>query len=152
MCLPVIAPLLGGIVSGVGAAMGNKANAASLDAQAAFKKRQAVIENETAGYKSARVQDDIDRTLGAQRAGFAANGLALTGSAGDVVAETAEEGALDKAAILWNSKLEQDNLKYQAKVDKMNAKTERSAAIISFLSPVISGGAEAFASYKSSFA
>ena len=113
MCLPIIA----GVVSGIGAAMTANTKAANYDANAELKERQAKIERETAGYKAARTQDDIDRTTGSQRAGFAANGLALTGSAADVITETVEEGALDVAAIRWNSQLNQDNLKYEAKID-----------------------------------
>jgi hypothetical protein len=140
MCLPVLG-LIGGVVSGIGAAMGANAEAASLEGQAKFKERQAVMEREAGGAKARQIQGQVDRTSGAQRAGFAANGIALSGSAEDVLIDSAEEGALDVATVRWNSNLAADNLKYQAKMDRMNAKTARRSAPLAFLSPVISGAA-----------
>lgn len=147
MCFPILAAV-GGVVSGIGAAMGASANAASLDAQAQFKERQAKIEKAAGAYKADRVQDQVDRTLGTQRAGFAANGLALDGSAAEVIADSATEGQMDINAIRWNSNLAADNLKYEAKIDRMNAKTERRAAPLAFLAPTLNG----LAAYGSSFA
>lgn len=147
MCLPVLG-IIGGVVSGIGAAMGAKAQAASLDAQADMKDRQAIMEREAGGVQAQRVQDQVNRTAGAQRAGFAGSGIALTGSAADVVLETAEEGALDVATVRWNSALRADNLKYEAKIDRMNAKTTRRSAPLAFLAPTLSG----LASYGSEFA
>lgn len=144
MCLPIIS----GIVSGIGAAMAAKNQQASLDAQAAFKKRQAGMEIMSGGYKASRTQDAVNRTTGSQRAGFAANGLALTGSAADVIIDTETEGQLDIAAIRWNSNLASDNLKYQAKIDRMNAKAAGKSAPFAFAAPVING----IASYASEFA
>jgi len=143
MCVPII----GGIVAGVGAAMGAAAQAASAKGQAAMDRRQADIEQKTGAYRADRTQDDVNRTLGAQRAGFAANGVGLTGSPADTISDTAEEGALDVAAIRWNSKLQQDNYNYKAKLDDMNAKQASMAAPIAFLSPTING----IATYQSQF-
>lgn len=144
MCLPII----GGVISGVGAAMGAMSAKAQAKGQAAMDRRQAEIEGVTAGYKADRTQDDINRTIGQERAGFAANGVGLSGSAADTIADSTEEGALDVAAIRWNSKLTQDNLRYKAKLSDMNAKQAGFAAPIAFLSPTING----IATYKSSFA
>lgn len=147
MCVPAVVGILGGVVSGVGAAMGAQAQAASLEGQANFKDRQALMETQAGAYKAQRTQDEVDRTLGAQRAGFSANGVGLTGSAADVIVDTAEEGALDVAAIRWNSQLASDNLRYEAKMDRMNAKTTRRSAPIAFLAPTLSG----IASYGGEF-
>lgn len=144
MCLPII----GGIISGVGAAMGAAGQAASAKAQGALERRQAEIERNTGAYKAQRQQDQVDRVVGGQRAGFAGNGIALSGSAADTIAESTEEGALDVAAIRWNSKLAQDNLKYQAKVSDMNAGIANAAIAPAFLAPTING----IATYQSSFA
>lgn len=144
MCLPIIA----GVISGIGAAMQAKNAQASANAQAEFKDRQAQMETMAGGYKAARTAEAVGRTTGAQRAGFAANGLGLTGSAADVVMDTETEGQLDIAAIRWNSNLAADNLKYQAKIDRMNAKAAGKAAPLAFAAPVISG----MATYASEFA
>jgi len=143
MCLPII----GGIVSGVGAAMGALSARAQAKGQAEMDRRQAGIEATTGAYKAARTQDEIDRTIGSQRAGFAANGLAMSGSAADTIASTAEEGALDVAAIRWNSKLVGDNLRYKAKLEDANASQAGMAAPLAFLAPTING----IATYQSQF-
>lgn len=148
MCVPAVIGIAGGIVSGIGAAMGAKAEANSLDAQAQFKERQAAIEHQTGEYQAGRTQDAVDRTTGAQRAGFAASGVGLTGSAADVIMESETEGKLDVAAIRWNSKLAGDNLRYQAKMDKMNAQTARRSAPLAFLGATLNG----IASYGGDFA
>lgn len=143
MCLPVVA----GVISGIGSAMGALQSRAQSKAQEALGKRQAGLETESSSYEARRKQEQLARVSGAQRAGFAANGLALTGSALDVIEDSATEGALDVAAIRWNSGIKSDNLRYGAKVDAMNAKAAGIAAPIGFLAPVISGVAE----YQSSF-
>lgn len=144
MCLPII----GGVISGIGAAMGAAGQAAGYKAQASLDRRQAQIEQQTGAYKAERQQDQNDRALGQARAGFAANGVGFSGSAGDVIAESAQEGALDVAAIRWNSRLAQDNSNYRAKVNDMNAGIATTAAPIAFLSPVIND----IGTYKSQFA
>jgi hypothetical protein len=148
MCVAVLG-LLGGVVSGVGAAMGMNAEAAGLDAQSKFKKRQAAMETEAGAAKARQIQGEVDRTAGAQRAGFAANGIALSGSAEDVILDSAEEGALDVATVRWNSKLASDNLRYSAKIDKMNAKSTRKAAPLAFIAPVLSSAASFAGEYAS---
>lgn len=110
-------------------------------------KRQANIELETGAYKAARTKDQVQRVLGSQRAAFAANGVGMTGSSQDVVLDSAQEGALDVAAIQWNSGLAADNLRYKASVSKMNAGIAGAAIGPAFLAPTISGVAE----YASSF-
>lgn len=144
MCLPII----GGVISGVGAAMGAAAQAASAKGQQAMDERQAGIEVATGAYKADRTQDDVNRTLGQERAGFAANGVGLSGSAADTISDSAEEGALDVAAIRWNSKLAGENLQYKAKLDNMNAQQATAAIPFAFAAPVING----ISTYKSSFA
>lgn len=144
MCLPIIA----GVVSGIGAVMGAKSQQAGLEASADFKDRQSALEREAGAQKANQVQGQVSRTLGAQRAGFAASGVGLTGSAADTILDSAEEGALDVATVRWNSALASDNLKYDAKIDRMNAKSAGRAAPLAFLAPVISGTAQ----YASEFA
>ena len=90
----------------------------------------------------------LKRTTGAQRAGFAANGVGLDGSAADTIFDTTEEGALDVAAIRWNSKLASDNLNYKAKLSDMNAGIAKASAIPAFLSPVIGGLAQMSSSFS----
>lgn len=135
MCLPII----GAVISGIGAAMGMAAQAAQAEGQAAMDRRQAEVEAEIGGYKADRAKDNNARVAGAQRAGFAANGVGVSGSAADVILDSAEEGALDVAAIRWNSGLQQDNLRYSAKLNDMNAGIAKASMPIAFVTPIIKG-------------
>lgn len=139
MCIGAVIGIAGAVVSGIGAAAQMQAQAANHQMQAAMQDRQAQIEQAAGEYEAARTQDVVKKTLGAQRAGFLANGLSLQGSADDVIDDTAREGALDIAAVQWNSKLKVDNQKYAAKVSRANADSASSAVGISFLSPVLGG-------------
>ncbi len=143
MCLPII----GGIISGIGAAVGAAGQAAGHKADAAMQRRQMRIEHETGAYEGARTSDGVKRVLGQARSSAAANGLAIGGSVADVIDESAQEGALDVAAIRWNSGIRVDNANYRARVSDMNAKIAGAAVPVAFLSPVISGVAR----YTSNF-
>lgn len=134
MCLPVI----GGIVSGIGAAMGAANSAKNEKMQAAMARRQEQIDREASSFKAKRQQDQVDRTLGASRAAYAANGVAIdSGSAADVIGESAAEGDLDVRAIRWNSQLNSDNQLFKAKMHDVNAKSAKASIGIAFMTPVI---------------
>jgi hypothetical protein len=76
---------------------------------------------------------------GGARAGYAASGLALSGSAAEVLRENAIEGELDIATIRWNSGEKVKTLGYQRDVYRYNAKQERAGKALAFVSPVIGG-------------
>lgn len=148
MCLPII----GAVISGAGAAMGAMNQSAAYKAEQKIQERQALIERQQGAYESQRTREDVDRTLGAARAGFAANGLDITyGSPADTLIDSEEEGALDVAAIRYNTRLKSDTSRYKAAVAGMNAKAAGSAAPIAFLSPVISGVAKYASSFGGSY-
>lgn len=144
MCLPVV----GAIVSGIGSVIGLAGQMAQAKAQEQLNKRQAQIETATGSYEAQRTTEQVQRTLGAQRAGNVANGVALSGTTADAIEESAREGALDVAAIRWNSGLKADNLRYEAKIDKMNAGIAGAAMPFAFLSPVIGGLAKIESSFS----
>lgn len=141
MCVAVLS-LIGGVISGIGAMQQAKAAAASEQAQAEARRRQALIDQDSGAYKAQQQQRQVDRVLGKQRAGFLSSGISLSGSATDVIEESAMEGALDVAAIRWNSQVSADNERYNAKINDMNAKNARASAPIAFLAPVLSGVAK----------
>lgn len=137
------------VVTGIGAAVSMLGQRAGHKADQKMQERQAKIENQAGIYQANRTQDQVDRTLGAARAGVAASGVGLSGSAADVIRDSAEEGALDVAAIRWNSKLAQDNSKYRAKVSGMNAKIAGASAPLAFVAPILKS--DQFATFTSGF-
>lgn len=147
MCLAavgIVASLVGGIVSGIGAMQAAQAQQAQYDAQAQMQERQAEIERRTSLFEQSRADDKAERVFGMQRAGFIANGLSLQGSAFDVAYDTGREHTFDQLAIRWNSKLKQDNYHYSAAVSRMNADAAGQAAGPAFLAPVLGAAGGAF--------
>lgn len=146
MCNPIaigLTGLAGGIMEGIGGFMQRKQAAASNTLNAAGIERDIGAEREATAYTVARTREGIARTQGSARAGYAANGLALSGSAAEVLRETAIEGDLDIAAIQWSSDEKIKSMKFQAQGYRYNAAQESAAAPISFLSGVL-GGASKF--------
>ena len=131
----------GNILQGIGAARQRETNAQTLEMNARGLDRDIAAEQESSAYEVARTREELARRLGASRAGFAANGLALSGSAAEVLNETAIEGDLDIAAIRWNSKSKQDSLAYERDTLRYSAGQERKGKTLAFLTPVISGAA-----------
>lgn len=145
MCNPVaigIAGLAGGVMQGVGGFMQRKQAAASNTLNAAGVERDIGAEREATAYTIARTREGLARTQGSARAGYAANGLALSGSAADVLRNSAVEGDLDIAAIQWSSDEKIKSMKFQAQGYRYNAAQENAAAPLSFLSGALSGAAK----------
>lgn len=141
MCGPALG-LIGGLVSGIGSAMGAMQQAASLRAQSALYKRQAAMERDAGSYEAARKSEEARRAAGKQVAGFAANGFGLSGSPGYVLNDTAEQYALDVGAIRYGAAVKSDNLTYQSKIASMNASAAAASAPFAFLSPVLSAASK----------
>ena len=145
MCTPMMAAgagIAGGVLGGIGAAGQHTANADSLEAQAAGLKRDIAAEKLRSAYEIARAREETSRVQGRARAGFAANGLALSGSAAEVLRDTAIEADLDVEAIRWSSAEKVKSLNFQRKTAQYNAKQARTAAPLAFLSSALGGVAK----------
>lgn len=149
MCMMALG-LIGSVVSGVGAAMGASAQAASHRAAAAAQRRQGEVTRMSGAYEAQRKQEQVDRVIGQQRAAYASGGIALTGGAADTIQDSATEGALDVAAIRWGSGMQAQTHEYNAKIEDMNARSAQRSAPIAFLTPVLGGVARFGSSFGSS--
>ena len=144
MCNPAIAlglGLAGGLLQGVGAAQQRETNAQSLELRNAAISRDIEVEKKTSAYEIAAARTKIAQTQGMARVGYAANGLALSGSAAQVLTDSATEGDLDVATIRWNSKTKIGGMKFEQEVNSYNAGQERASEGLAFVTPIISGAA-----------
>lgn len=138
MCLAIA----GAVISGIGAAMGVKAEQQQAEMQADLHRRQAEMLRMRGAYEGARKQEQLLRVAGTQRAGLAANGVSIAdGSALDVQTDTMTEGNLDVAAIRWNANLAADTEDFNAKIAKTSAPSDFAVAS-AFVSPIIKTGAD----------
>lgn len=147
MCNPIAAAgigLLGGIMQGIGAAQQRETNAQSAELTAQGIDRDIGAERTATAYTIARTREGLARTQGSARAGYASNGLALSGSAATVLRESAIEGDLDVEAIKWSSSEKIKSMEFSRDNYRYNAGQERAAAPLAFITPVI-GGAARFA-------
>lgn len=147
MCWAAIG-LIGSVVAGVGAKREADQQAANYSAQAEAQRRQAGIITTTGAYQAQRKQEEVDRAVGAQRAAYGGSGVALSGSALDVIDESATEGAMDVAAIRWNSGMEATTQRANAAVSDANARAAKKASKLAFLTPIIGGVAKFGSSFE----
>lgn len=149
MCLPMAALALAGtIVSGVGAGLGAAQQAQALSANAKAHERQAILERQKGMVDAAQKTNEINRTVGAQTAAFASNGLDVSsGSPLQVVTDTGTQGALDVASIRYGAQVRSDNEAYQGKVAESQAGLAAAAVPFAFLSPILNGAEK----YKTMF-
>jgi hypothetical protein len=129
--------IVGAGLQALGSIQQGNAQAAGLEASAKYNERQAKIEADKGVYEAGLKKEEADRVLSKQRTGFAAMGLDFSGSAADVASDTGRSANMDIAAIRYGAKIKSTNYNYQAKVDKLNASTARTAGYIGALSPLI---------------
>lgn len=84
----------------------------------------------------------LKRLMSTQHAGYAAAGVALTGSALDVLMETAEEAELDIAIDNFNATNEQIALRNQAEATRKSGRASERTSRFKAASTLISAGAK----------
>jgi len=127
----------------------------AMSAQAEYGERQAAINNRLANMQA---DDTISRgdqaanqigrntrkIAGAQRAGFAAQGIALdSGSAQDIQVETAEMGALDQLTVRNNAAREAWGYRVQGQQGVFNAQMNSEGARQAGQATLLTGGMNA---------
>lgn len=144
MCMPALA-LAGAAVTAVGSIMGGAAQSAGLKASAKYNERQAIMEQEKGVYEAGLKKDEGQRILSKQRTGFARMGIVgTTGSAADVAADQTYSTNLDVAAIKYGAAVKASNYRYQAKLDRFNAKNAMAGGIIGGIAPLINAAGTSF--------
>lgn len=134
MCLPVIGAVIGGIAS---LAQG-MAQSAAYKAQAKYNKRQAEIESDASIYQAQRIEEKGKRILGQQITGFARAGIVpLSGSAKDVAIDSMTQVNLDVAAARYGGKIRSSNFRYQAEIDKINARSAMMGGVFGAISGLV---------------
>lgn len=141
MCMQALG-LFASVLSGIGAAAQVDNEAANLRSQAEMQRRQAAVEQTTGAYQADRKREEVQRALGAQRAAYSGSGVALSGTAADVIQDSATEGEMDVRAIRWNSGMQATTQRHNAKISDESAKNVAKTRSIAFLTPVLSGVAK----------
>lgn len=117
-------------LSAVGSIMQGNQAAAVGEAQQAASYQAANAERMAFGYESTRVADRNKRAASAALVQVAGSGVSLTGSPTEVLADNAEQSALDIEAIMFNSAIKQNNLRTQGDLAKMQGDQRKTAGYI----------------------
>lgn len=135
MCLPII----GAAIGAVGSLASASAHSQSYKAQAQFQQRQAVMEQQKGFYEGSRVKDNNDRQLASMRGQYLSSGIALEGSAAEVLQDSASEASLDEQAIRYGTQVRADNLNWSAKLSRMNASNAMTGGVLGALGTMVGG-------------
>lgn len=118
MCLP----LIGAAVSMVGTLASASAQAASYRAQARYADRQAIMSQQKGAYDASQLARQHDRRLGEMRSQYLSSGIALEGSATDVLTDSATQASLDEQAVKYSAQVQSDNYRFQSSLARQNAR------------------------------
>lgn len=150
MCLPILGAVMGAagsIFSGMAAGAAADGQAAVAKAQAKALQYQAQSEANAGATESGIKLDEGKRLVGKQVTALAANGVDVSsGTAGELITDSASAVNMDVAAIRhnWQDKANLSN--YNAKISKLNAsiykqnaQMARIGGVVGAISPLVSG-------------
>ena len=130
------------------------AQVAEMNAQISEKRAKSIIE---AGRQEEQLKrQEVQRVLGQQKAGLAANGVDLTfGSPLDTIVDTAVLGELDALTIRTNTyrqayeaRVDATNQRAGAELHRYEAKTTKQGGYLAAAGTVLGGAGKAYGQYK----
>lgn len=113
--------VIGGVTSAAGQLYSASAQSASYKAQAEYADRQAEMSLQKGNYDANQQARQNTRQLAGMRADYLNSGIALSGSASDVLQDSATQASLDEQAIRYGSQVQSDNYRFQAGLARSNA-------------------------------
>ena len=134
----------GGVASGIGSvfgAIGDFQEAGAYGQAAKLAEQNAVLSAFSGKLKAAQEQRQVNKVTGAQSADYYGAGLdAKSGSAADVIRNTVQQGALEKAVIVGQTTQQMNAYNQEAK----QFKAMQSAGIMAGIGNLINGVASVF--------
>lgn len=136
--------LLGGVIQGMASYQASMAQAAAAEYNAKIQRRNAIAARDQASAEMDDSRRDGRRRLDRVRSLYAASGVvADAGSALDVFQDQAVENKLAEMRIAYKGRVREIGHQEQAVLDKMEARSARSAASIGMAAGVIGGAGSA---------
>lgn len=121
MCGPIAIGIAGIAVSAAGSLAQGAMNKQAYTESAALASQNAEQERLRGLYEAIQYRKQGMALLSTTRAAAAAGGVGLTGSALEVLTQTAAEIELDVEAIKYGAQVNANNLEHQARIDRANA-------------------------------
>ena len=128
--MAMIAGVIGGVFSAIGAIQQAQATAAAANynAKVAERNRRAVLAQTDNEVVDQQIKNR--RMIGTIRASYGANGFEMTGTPLDVIADTTLEQSLDVAKIKYKGRMKAEGYTEEATLFRMEAKAASTAGFI----------------------
>jgi hypothetical protein len=136
----------GSAVSDIFKGVGDFASAKGYSAAAGFAQQNAQIAEQSAQIKEAMAQRQIYKTLGGQRADVAGAGLNASGSALDIMRDSAQQGSLTKQLIQNQGAIDVNGYQAEAANYSAMAKAAKAGGTGSILGGLVSAAGAFFLS------
>lgn len=138
MIFGMILGAVGSIIGGIGKKKQAKAQKKAAKFNAKLAARNAEIIRERTDINLTRLNQETIRATGGAVAGFSKGGVEISGSALDVLRETARNSALDASLIKKQGEIDENAFLSQAKGFTSEAKQAKTAGQIGFASGIVS--------------
>jgi hypothetical protein len=141
MCDPVTALMIATTTVAVNSA-DNAATAKEnqFDAQAQVADQNAQISLAMAQLEEDKLNRQLYKIIGSQRAGYAAAGVTMEGTPTDVAVDTVTQGEIDRLSIRYGGAVNAYNSEVQGKMARADARMADSAGDSAVLGTILGGG------------
>jgi type II secretory pathway pseudopilin PulG len=145
MCDAVSLAVIGGVASAAGSLYGGMQQGAAYDDQARFAERQAMLEGQAGAYEAERLRTQSTRALAGMRQQYVSSGIdPNSGSAREVIEDSAREAALDAESVNFGASLRAGNRRFEAHTARANAQSARIGGVLGAVGNIIGGATNAF--------
>ena len=134
--------LISAALGALGAVQESRASAAASEFNAKVAENNAVIAEQTAAADERRARRESARRIAGSRAAFGAAGVALEGSPLDVIEDQASDAEVDALNLRYRGRLEANNYRAQAGLDRANARNARTRGVIKAGTALLGGAAD----------
>lgn len=144
MCDPASLAIAGGVVAGAGSLYSGFTAAQSYGDQARMADRQATMENQAGYYEMSRTRDRNNRVIADAKQQYVSAGIdPSSGSAREVIADSAREASLDEQAVLYGAQVRAENRRFEARLARSNATSALIGGVINAGSSLVGGFSQA---------
>ena len=139
-----VATAAGSLISAKGQLDAGDAARRAGNAEGDLLEKNANRVEEMGKYTAFRHNMKVKKVLGAGRAAYAASGVTMSGSAMDVMRESAVEGERDRLTILYNATVKADTMRDQADIARYRGEAAQAAAQYGAASSIFGGIGKTF--------
>jgi hypothetical protein len=100
------------------------------------------MERQKGAYEAARQNDRSTRQIANMRGQYLSSGIGLSGSAADVISDSATQASLDEQAVKYSAQVQSDNYTFESKLARQNASNAMTGGFIGAAGSLVNGLAQ----------